>query len=172
MRYYSKTPDDPDTWGAVGSAGVRFARPAPVHTLTKAARQARKAVRDFAAERNAQRRESIGLPPINARGKRELAERIDPATLTGSPKTTAARLSLAGAKVAATRARSGAALSVWAIMPNGQRIRALYERGAAGTMLSRGAIVDGDGDYLIGAALEAVGAPPLPKPEPKRKAKR
>lgn len=140
MRYYSKTPDDPDTWGAVGSAGARFARPAPVHTLTKAARQARKAVRAFAVERNAQRvtiaattSTHVNLYP---------AERIDLADLTGSPRTFARRLEAVGARVAATRSRDGERLSVWAIMNDGERVRAFYKRTATGYG-SDGVLIDG-----------------------------
>lgn len=155
MRYYSKTPDDPDTWGAVGSAGARFARPAPVHTLTKAARQARKAVRDFAAERNAQRALVLvdpggGLAVDLATG---LAERIDPATLTGSPRTFARRLEAVGARVAATCSRDGERLSVWAITPSGRRVRALYKRTATGYG-SDGVLIDGRAVGVTAALAE------------------
>lgn len=154
MRYYSKTPDDPDTWGAVGSAGARFARPAPLHTLTKPARQARKAVRAFAAERNAQRAEAAAAPV--APHPPMPAERIDPATLTGSPRTFARRLEAGGARVAATRSRDGERLSVWAIMGDGERVRALYKRTATGYG-SDGVLIDGRAFGVTAALAELEG---------------
>ena len=160
MRYYSKTPDDPDAWGAVGSAGARFARPAPVHTLTKPARQARKAVRAFAAARNLVRAEAA-VAPVAPRPPM-LAERIDPSTLTGSPRTFARRLEAVDARVAATRARNGAALSVWAIMPSGQRVRALYKRTATGYG-SDGVLIDRRAVGVTAALAELEGDQAVPR---------
>lgn len=157
MRYYSKTPDDPDTWGAVGSAGARFARPAPVHTLTKAARQARKAVRDFAAERNAQRAEA---EVVAARAGE--AERIDLDDLTGTPRDTARRLEAVGARVAATRSRDGERLSVWAITPSGRRVRALYKRTATGWG-SDGVLIDRRAVGVTAALAELEGDRAMPR---------
>lgn len=129
-RYYSKAPDDRDAWGAVGSIAATLGRPAPAHSLTKAAKQARKAVRDYAAERNAQRAE-LGTALFVAALIGE-AERIDLADLTGSPRLFARRLEATGARVAATRSRDGQRLSVWAVTLDGRRVRALYKRTATG----------------------------------------
>lgn len=160
-RYYSKTPDDPDTWGAVGSAGARFARPAPVHTLTKAARQARKAVRAFAAERNAQRAESAeGM--MHASNRLVAAERIDLDDLTGTPRDTARRLEAIDARVAATRSRDGERLSVWAITPSGRRVRALYKRTATGYG-SDGVLIDRRAVGVTAALAELEGDRAMPR---------
>ena len=76
---------------------------------------------------------------------------IDALLLTGSPKTVATRLRGLGARVAATRSANEARLSVWAVMPDGRRVRALYRRTATGWG-SDGVIVDGLA-YGVTAAL-------------------
>lgn len=160
MRYYSKTPDDPDTWGAVGSAGARFARPAPLHTLTKPARQTRKAVRDFAAERNA-RRAALAEQAVEAHVA-DRAARLDLEDLTGSPKRLLGRLVDAGAQVAATRSRDGQRLSVWAVTTDGRRVRALYKRTATGWG-SDGVLIDGRAAGVTAALAELEGDRAMPR---------
>lgn len=162
-RYYSKTPDDPDTWGAVGSAGA-IGRPAPAHTMTKPAQQARKAVRAFAAERNAQRAESAEgmMHASNRLVAAELAERIDLDDLTGTPRDTARRLEAIDARVAATRSRDGKRLSVWAITPSGRRVRALYKRTATGYG-SDGVLIDRRAVGVTAALAELEGDRAMPR---------
>lgn len=119
-----------------------LAMPARLHTLTPEAQIARDAVADYGAARRRVRLGLDGLPLRAGPHPREAAEVVEIATLTGSPKTTASKLAAAGARVKATRATSGAALSVWAAMPDGRRVRALYARTATGWG-SGGVIIDG-----------------------------
>lgn len=159
-RYYSKTPDDPDTWGAVGSLGA-LGRPAPAHTMAKAARQARKAVRGYAAERNAQRAELVEAGSVAA-AKPPHAERIDLAELTGSPRLFARRLGTVDARLAATRSRDGQRLSVWAVTLGGRRVRALYKRTATGWG-SDGVLIDGRAVGVTAALAELEGDRAVPR---------
>ena len=155
-RYYSKTPDDPDTWGAVGSLGA-LGRPAPAHTMAKAAKQARRAVRDYAAERG--RELALMLVDASAGLVVEVwprAERVDLADLTGSPRIFARRLEAVEARVAATRSRDGQRLSVWAVTLGGRRVRALYKRTATGWG-SDGVLIDGRAVGVTAALAELEG---------------
>ena len=97
-----------------------------------------------------------GLPLVTRGHPRETAERIDPTALTGSPLTVARKLAAAGAKVAATIATTGAAVSVWAVMPDGRRVRALYRRTATGWG-SQGVVVNSRA-LGVTAALAELGA--------------
>lgn len=131
--------------------------PPPAHTLTDAAQHARESVERYAATRRASRAAGDGLEITTGPHPREEAERIDVATLTGSPKTTAAKLAAIGATLAATRAVSGEALSVWALMHDGRFVRAMYRRTATGWG-SQGVIIDRM-HYGITAALAALSEP-------------
>lgn len=124
------------------AAAPELAMPARIHTLTPEAQIARDAVADYGAARRRERLGLAGLPLRAGPHPRGAAEVVDVAALTGSPKTTAGKLAAAGARVKATRATSGAALSVWAVMPDGRRVRALYARTATGWG-SGGVIIDG-----------------------------
>lgn len=133
----------------------RLAMPTPLHTLTPEARLAREAVAAYGAAQRSKRR-GDGLPLVTRGHPRETAERIDPTALTGSPLTVARKLAAAGAKVAATIATTGAAVSVWAVMPDGRRVRALYRRTATGWG-SQGVVVNSRA-LGVTAALAELGA--------------
>lgn len=126
----------------VYTSAPELAMPSRLHTLTPEAQLARDAVANYGAARRRVRLGLAGLPLRTGPHPREVAEVVEIATLTGSPKTTAGKLAAAGARVKATRAASGAALSVWAVMPDGRRVRALYARTATGWG-SGGVIIDG-----------------------------
>lgn len=127
----------------VYTSAPELAMPARLHALTPEAQLARDAVANYGAAR---RRARLGLAGLPRRPRRpragEAAEVVEIAALTGSPKTTAGKLAAAGARVAVTRATSGAALSVWAVMPDGRRVRAFYARTATGWG-SGGVVIDG-----------------------------
>lgn len=126
----------------VYQSAPELAMPPRRDTLTPEAEIARSAVASYGAARRLVRLGLEGLPLRTGPHSREAAEVVEIATLTGSPKTTAGKLAAAGARVAVTRAASGAALSVWAVMPDGRRVRALYGRTATGWG-SNGLIIDG-----------------------------
>lgn len=130
----------------------RLAMPTPRHTLTPEAALAREAVAAY-GQNLRQRRRGDGLPLVTAGHPRETAERIEPATLTGSPATLARKLAAAGARLAATRAAAGGALSVWAIMPDRRRVRAFYRRTATGWG-SQGVTIDGRAVGVTAALVE------------------
>lgn len=148
---------DPDD----GTVASKIGKPRPAHTLTPEAEAAVEAVRAAALgrrERHALRdlEQATDAPLVSA--GRESARRVDPATLGGSAASTARKLADAGATVRGTVAADHSACSVWAIGPDGQRIRCLYERNAQGTWSSRGAILNGFA-YGITAALDAFATP-------------
>ncbi len=139
---------------AVYQLAPEFGVAPPPHSLTPAAQLARDAVASYAETRHAQRLAADGVAVVAGPHPRQTAERFGVEALTGSPKSAAAKLAAAGARLAATRAVDGSALSLWALMPDGRRARALYRRTATGWG-SQGVIIDGRA-YGVTAALVAL----------------
>lgn len=132
----------------------RLAMPSRLHALTESAELARRSVAAY-GQRQRLERHGAALPIVTRGHPRQSAERIAVEALTGSPATLARKIAAAGAKVAATVAADGAALSVWAVMPDGRRVRALYRRTATGWG-SQGCIVDGRAVGVTAALAELV----------------
>lgn len=127
-------------------------KPTPRHAQTKAARKARRSQR---AAYHARRQlaltaaaEAATTPSVAPK-----AERVDPATLGGSPSTLARKLAVHGAEVAATRSPDGAVCSVWALRGS-LRLRAFYRRTPTGTWSTWGALLGGQ-PIGVTAALAA-----------------
>ena len=137
--------------------GTRLEKPLPAHAMTPDAEDARASVREYGRRREAARLEALaaaggeGQAADYARLHATSAQRVDLDELSGSPKAVAARLASLSARVATTSA-NGERLSVWAVMPGGRRVRAMYHRTATGWG-SDGVIVDGLA-YGVTAALK------------------
>lgn len=148
---------DPDDGMVISTIG----KPRPAHTMTPEAEAAVEALRAAALDRR--QREALRTlehatdAPL-AGPNRHTARQVDPATLGGSAASTATKLAAAGARVRATVAADHGACSVWAISPDGQRLRCLYERNAQGTWSTRGAILNGFA-YSVTAAVTAFTTP-------------
>jgi hypothetical protein len=144
---------------AVYQSAPEFGIAPPPHALTPEAELARGAVADYSAARRASRIAEDGGAIVAGPHPRAIAERVGIESLTGSPKTAAAKLSAAGARLAVTRSVDGGALSLWVLTADGRRARALYRRTATGWG-SQGVIIDGRA-YGVTVALVALIGPKL-----------